>query len=74
MIQFRNKSLKFLNNILYDLPTSPNLNYFYNYGSILRGCLLIQLFSGIFLATHYIPHVLYRFDTISHIVRDLRIG
>ncbi len=75
MIQIRNKPiLKPLNHALYDLPTSLNLNYFYNYGSILGGCLAVQLLTGFFLARHYISDVNLAFDSIRHIMRDLNNG
>lgn len=75
MIQIRNKPIfKPLNHALYDLPTSLNLNYFYNYGSILSGCLVVQLLTGFFLASHYICDVNLAFDRISHIIRDLNNG
>lgn len=75
MLQIRNQSvLKLLNHALYDLPTSVNLNYLYNYGSILSGCLGIQLLTGFFLASHYVSDVNLAFDSISHIIRDLSGG
>nr|YP_004581402.1 cytochrome b [Tubulipora flabellaris]ACB12465.1 cytochrome b [Tubulipora flabellaris] len=75
MLQLRQKEgLKLATSALYDLPTSINLNYFYNYGSMLGGCLAIQLITGFLLATHFVPHILFSFDSISHITRDLKMG
>lgn len=75
MIALRNKGvIKFLTQGLYDLPTSVNLNYFYNYGSISGICLVTQIVTGFFLATHYVGGVSLAFDSISHIVRDLSNG
>ena len=75
MIQLRNQSLlKVANNALYDVPASINLQNFYNYGSMLGGCLVIQLLTGFFLATHFVPYTTLAFDSIRHITRDLKIG
>jgi len=42
--------LKNYNNYLYDSLLPLNINYFYNFGSLLGLCLIIQIVSGIFLA------------------------
>ena len=51
-----------------------NLSYFYNFGSLLALCLLIQLVSGIHLAMHYCPSTDLAFDSIQHIMRDVNYG
>uniref|UniRef100_A0AAU8L1G2 Cytochrome b n=1 Tax=Bryozoa sp. TaxID=2813608 RepID=A0AAU8L1G2_9BILA len=75
MSQLRNKSiLKMSNHALYDLPTSISLNYFYNYGSMLSGCFVVQMITGFLLVSHFVPHIIFAFDSISHISRDLSWG
>ena len=70
----KNKWLTILTQALYDLPTSVNLNYFYNYGSLLRVCLVLQVVTGFFLATHYVSDINLAFDRIAHIRRDMSYG
>ena len=56
------------------LPTPINLNYLYNFGSLLGLCLMIQILTGIMLAMHYTPSVAEAFNSIQHIMRDVNYG
>jgi len=56
---------------LVDLPTPPSLTSFWNFGSLLGVCLLVQLASGFFLSMHYVASTDLAFDAISHITRDV---
>nr|YP_044725.1 cytochrome b [Abronia graminea]BAD24775.1 cytochrome b [Abronia graminea] len=66
--------LKIINNTLIDLPTPPNLSSWWNFGSLLGLCLIIQIITGILLAMHYTPHISMAFSSIAHISRDVNYG
>lgn len=66
--------LKIINSALYDLPSPSNINYLWNFGSLLGCCLTIQLIRGIFLSFHFINYSNLSFDSISHIIRDVNYG
>nr|UFR82940.1 cytochrome b [Dynastes hercules hercules] len=66
--------LKIINNSLIDLPTPSNISAWWNFGSLLGLCLMIQLITGIFLAMHYTAHVDHAFNSVIHICRDVNYG
>jgi ubiquinol-cytochrome c reductase cytochrome b subunit len=55
-------------------PTPANLNYFWNFGSLLGLVLVSQIISGIILAMQYTPHIDYAFMSVEHIMRDVNYG
>nr|YP_010042759.1 cytochrome b [Iconaster longimanus]QPC56406.1 cytochrome b [Iconaster longimanus] len=63
-----------INNSLIDLPSPSNLSIWWNFGSLLGLCLIIQIFTGLFLAMHYTPDISLAFSSISHICRDVNYG
>nr|QUO99372.1 cytochrome b [Atkinsoniella xanthonota]QZH44555.1 cytochrome b [Atkinsoniella xanthonota] len=69
-----NPLLKIINNSLIDLPTPLNLSAWWNFGSILGMCLMVQLISGILLSMHYTPNIEMAFISVSHITRDVNYG
>nr|ARH53790.1 cytochrome b [Cortodera humeralis] len=66
--------IKIINNSLIDLPTPSNISTFWNFGSLLGLCLIIQIVTGLFLAMHYCPNVDMAFNSVSHICRDVNYG
>nr|YP_010323275.1 cytochrome b [Leptophyton benayahui]UKP88410.1 apocytochrome b [Leptophyton benayahui] len=66
--------LSIANGVVVDLPTPSNISYYWNFGSLLGFCLVVQLITGIFLAMHYCPDVTLAFDSISHLLRDVNSG
>nr|ABQ11852.1 apocytochrome b [Sympagella nux] len=66
--------LNFLSKIFTDLPIPTNINYYWNFGSLLSFCLAIQFITGILLAMHYCPEVTHSFNSIAHIERDITAG
>nr|YP_001936269.1 cytochrome b [Aphrocallistes vastus]ABR58842.1 apocytochrome b [Aphrocallistes vastus] len=66
--------LKVLSKVFSDLPTPSNINYYWNFGSLLRLCMLIQLLTGILLAMHYCPNINMAFDSIAHTTRNVSSG
>nr|AVE15624.1 cytochrome b [Caliris sp. JZ-2017] len=69
-----NPVIKISNNALVDLPTPSNISSWWNFGSLLGICLMIQIMTGIFLAMHYSAHIDLAFSSISHICRDVNYG
>lgn len=70
----RNPILSIFNNYLYDSLLPLNLSYWYNFGSLLGLCLVIQIISGIFLAMYYIPHIDIAFNSVEYIMREVPYG
>ena len=73
--EFKQHSLlKIVNNTLVDLPSPSNISYMWNFGSLLGGCLVLQIVTGLFLAIHYSCDITLAFERVSHIVRDVNQG
>nr|YP_010946984.1 cytochrome b [Symplocodes ridleyi]WGO57741.1 cytochrome b [Symplocodes ridleyi] len=66
--------LKIANNALIDLPSPSNISAWWNFGSLLGLCLVIQIITGIFLAMHYCPNIDLAFNSVNHICRDVNYG
>nr|YP_009907528.1 cytochrome b [Bothrogonia qiongana]YP_010247344.1 cytochrome b [Bothrogonia shuana]AMK97247.1 cytochrome b [Bothrogonia ferruginea]QKQ14786.1 cytochrome b [Bothrogonia shuana]QLI54084.1 cytochrome b [Bothrogonia qiongana] len=69
-----NQILKIINNSLIDLPAPINLSAWWNFGSILGLCLMIQVISGLLLSMHYTSNVEMAFNSVNHITRDVNYG
>lgn len=63
-----------INSAVIDLPSPASISYFWNFGSLLGLCLVIQILTGIFLAMHYCADVSLAFSSIAHITRDVNYG
>jgi quinol-cytochrome oxidoreductase complex cytochrome b subunit len=59
---------------LVDYKMPINLNYMWNWGFIGGVCLMIQIVTGIFLVMHYVPDVNGAFDSVEHIMREVKMG
>jgi len=70
----KNDFLSFIDSHIIDYPTPVNLNYMWSFGSTAGICLVIQIITGIFLAMHYTPHIVYAFSSVEHIMRDVNNG
>nr|YP_010882191.1 cytochrome b [Pulchriphyllium bioculatum]WID87105.1 cytochrome b [Pulchriphyllium bioculatum] len=70
----KNQMIKIINNTLIDLPTPINISNWWNMGSLLGMCLMIQLSTGMFLAMHYTPNVDAAFNSINQICRNVNNG
>lgn len=69
-----NPVLKIANDAVVDSSQPSNLNYAWNFGSLLALCLGIQIITGVLLAMHYNPSVSEAFDSVEHIMRDVNNG
>lgn len=67
-------AIKIARNALVDLPAPNNLSIWWNFGSLLGLCLILQIATGLFLAMHYTPHVDSAFASLAHITRDVNYG
>nr|QDV40002.1 cytochrome b [Timon pater] len=65
---------KIINSSFIDLPTPPNISAWWNFGSLLGLCLIIQTITGLFLAMHYTADISSAFSSIAHIHRDVQHG
>nr|ALO77268.1 cytochrome b [Habrodera capensis] len=66
--------LKIGNSALIDLPSPSNISLWWNFGSLLGLCLVIQILTGLFLAMHYTANVDLAFYSVNHICRDVNYG
>lgn len=75
-ITFRksNVFIKAIRAVVYDLPVRVNLSIWWNFGSLLGLCLIIQIVRGLFLAIHYTPNIDTAFGSVAHIIRDVNSG
>nr|YP_010235832.1 cytochrome b [Youtuus erythrus]QTD82450.1 cytochrome b [Youtuus erythrus] len=69
-----NRKKTFINNFIIDLPSPSNISSWWNFGSLLGLCLMMQIITGIFLAMHYTPNINQAFKSIIHIMRDVNYG
>nr|YP_010693098.1 cytochrome b [Dacus eclipsis]WCB98279.1 cytochrome b [Dacus eclipsis] len=65
---------KIANNALVDLPAPVNISGWWNFGSLLGLCLIIQILTGLFLAMHYTADINLAFNSVNHICRDVNYG
>jgi ubiquinol-cytochrome c reductase cytochrome b subunit len=73
-IRITHPLIKIANIALIDLPTPANIRAWWNFGSLLGTCLIIQIITGLFLAIHYCPNIEIAFSRVAHICRDLNYG
>nr|UPL65323.1 cytochrome b [Opistholeptus burmanus] len=69
-----NPLIKIINSSLIDLPSPSNISIWWNFGSLLGMCLMIQILTGIFLAMHYTANIEMAFNSVIHICRDVNYG
>lgn len=70
----KNAFLALANSYFIDSPQPSTISYWWNIGSLLGLCLVIQLGTGIFLAMHYSSNLELAFISVEHIMRDVSSG
>lgn len=70
----KNKLILIIYNSLINLPTPINISIWWNFGSLLGICLIIQILSGFILTIHYTPNINLAFNRIIHIIQDVNYG
>nr|WFS86419.1 cytochrome b [Arcyptera microptera microptera] len=73
-LRLKHPLIKIMNNSLIDLPAPMNISFWWNFGSLLGLCLMIQIITGLFLAMHYTPNIEMAFSSVVHICRDVNNG
>nr|Q9MLL6.1 RecName: Full=Cytochrome b; AltName: Full=Complex III subunit 3; AltName: Full=Complex III subunit III; AltName: Full=Cytochrome b-c1 complex subunit 3; AltName: Full=Ubiquinol-cytochrome-c reductase complex cytochrome b subunit [Calliophis bivirgatus]AAF37231.1 cytochrome b [Calliophis bivirgatus] len=56
------------------LPVGSNISTWWNFGSMLLTCLMLQITTGFFLAIHYTANINLAFSSVIHITRDVPYG
>nr|YP_003587445.1 cytochrome b [Papilio maraho]ACN91372.1 cytochrome b [Papilio maraho] len=66
--------LKIINKSLIDLPTPSNISMWWNFGSLLFLCLIIQIVTGLFLTMYYTANIELAFYSVNYICRNVNYG
>nr|YP_009935209.1 cytochrome b [Metschnikowia bowlesiae]QNS23092.1 cytochrome b [Metschnikowia bowlesiae]QNS23148.1 cytochrome b [Metschnikowia bowlesiae] len=73
-IRKSNPYLALANSYLMDSPQPSSMNYWWNVGSLLGLCLVMQMASGTFTAMHYSSNLELAFNSVEHMMRDVNGG
>lgn len=65
---------KIIKKSIIELPTPASISYMWNWGSLLGICLVIQLVTGILLASHYNSDTQKAFEAVIIITRNINFG
>nr|UHM24571.1 cytochrome b [Papilio machaon annae] len=65
---------KIINNSLIDLPSPFNISSWWNFGSLLALCLIIQIITGLFLTMYYTANIELAFYSVNYICRNVNYG
>lgn len=66
--------IKIVSNSLWDLPSPSSISYFWNFGSTLGICLIIQILTGLLLTFHYTSYAAESFSSVVEIIREVWSG
>nr|YP_009121618.1 cytochrome b [Heliconius ismenius]AJF94286.1 cytochrome b [Heliconius ismenius] len=66
--------LKIINGSLIDLPSPSNISSWWNFGSLLALCLMIQVLTGLFLTMYYSANIDMSFYSVNYICRNVNYG
>nr|WAL33197.1 cytochrome b [Pontia edusa] len=66
--------IKIINNSLIDLPSPSNISSWWNFGSLLALCLMIQIITGLFLTMYYSANTEMAFFSVNYICRNVNYG
>nr|YP_009241030.1 cytochrome b [Shijimiaeoides divina]AMK46129.1 cytochrome b [Shijimiaeoides divina] len=66
--------IKMINSSLIDLPSPSNISSWWNFGSLLSLCLIIQIITGLFLTMYYSANINLAFFSVNYICRDVNYG
>nr|WHU54560.1 cytochrome b [Chelonus munakatae] len=73
-IMKKDSILNLIDNMLIKLPSPINLNMFWNFGSLLGLCIIVQILTGLFLSLHYVSNVNFSFFSVMHMMNDVEYG
>nr|YP_010429020.1 cytochrome b [Curetis acuta]USO21416.1 cytochrome b [Curetis acuta] len=66
--------LKIINHSLIDLPSPSNISSWWNFGSLLALCLMVQIITGLFLTMYYTANIELAFFSVNYICRNVNYG
>nr|AOZ71867.1 cytochrome b [Lobesia sp. FRA-2014] len=66
--------IKIINGSLIDLPSPSNISTWWNFGSLLGLCLMIQILTGLFLTMYYTANIEMAFYSVNYICRNVNYG
>nr|YP_009630803.1 cytochrome b [Isoteinon lamprospilus]QBS14464.1 cytochrome b [Isoteinon lamprospilus] len=66
--------IKIINNSLINLPSPSNISSWWNFGSLLALCLIIQILTGLFLSMYYTANIELAFYSVNYICRNVNYG
>nr|YP_010305128.1 cytochrome b [Imosca coreana]ULR87034.1 cytochrome b [Imosca coreana] len=66
--------IKIINGSLIDLPSPSNISAWWNFGSLLALCLIIQILTGLFLTMYYTANIEMAFYSVNYICRNVNYG
>nr|UFQ31748.1 cytochrome b [Hypomecis punctinalis] len=66
--------IKIINGSLIDLPSPSNISSWWNFGSLLALCLIIQIMTGLFLTMYYTANIEMAFYSVNYICRNVNYG
>lgn len=66
--------IKIINGSLIDLPSPSNISSWWNFGSLLALCLIIQILTGLFLTMYYTANIEIAFYRVNYICRNVNYG
>nr|AKR07235.1 cytochrome b [Antheraea pernyi] len=66
--------IKIINGSLIDFPTPSNISSWWNFGSLLAVCLIIQILTGLFLTMYYAANIELAFFSVNYICRNVNFG
>nr|YP_010721222.1 cytochrome b [Parnassius delphius]WDS46373.1 cytochrome b [Parnassius delphius] len=66
--------IKIINSSLIDLPSPSNISLWWNFGSLLALCLIIQILTGLFLTMYYTANIELAFYSVNYICRNVNYG
>nr|YP_009918688.1 cytochrome b [Metschnikowia arizonensis]QMJ95745.1 cytochrome b [Metschnikowia arizonensis]QMJ95771.1 cytochrome b [Metschnikowia arizonensis] len=69
-----NPYMGLMNSYLMDSPQPSSMNYWWNVGSLLGLCLVMQMATGMFTAMHYSSNMELAFNSVEHMMRDVNGG
>nr|APF47546.1 cytochrome b [Fornicia albalata] len=70
----KNLLMNLVSNMMINLPTPININIWWNLGSMLGLCLMMQILTGLLMSMHYVSNVTLSFISIIHIMQDVNYG
>nr|WAR51462.1 cytochrome b [Zemeros flegyas] len=66
--------IKIINSSLIDMPSPSNISSWWNFGSLLGLCLIIQIITGLFLTMYYTANIELAFYSVNYICRNVNYG